>query len=380
MSWALWITGPPGTGKTARARAAADRLAADGQHVEVLELDEMRKLVTPKPTYGDVERALVYRALVWVAKSMVEAGVPVIIDATAHRREWRDLARLAIPAFAEVQLMCPLPVRRTREERRATGNAPPDIYARAGQPGARVPGVDVEYEEALAPELTLDTAGEDVARAADRIVALARTLGPATAARDTSAPRWAVWITGLPGSGKTTLALSVAEALDAGGIVVHVLDPAEARLFVGDAGDRTGLAEGIVHRALVYAARRLTGAGVPVIVDATAPRREWRELARHLIRHFAEVQLVCPTEICATRERAVRWRLGGVARTRPSPPPAAAPDVVLGYEPSLRPELTIHTDVEDQWTAGETVLLLARRLHRACLETGETKWDKANRA
>jgi len=243
MSWALWITGPPGTGKTARARAAADRLAADGQHVEVLELDEMRKLVTPKPTYGDVERALVYRALVWVAKSMVEAGVPVIIDATAHRREWRDLARLAIPAFAEVQLMCPLPVRRTREERRATGNAPPDIYARAGQPGARVPGVDVEYEEALAPELTLDTAAEEAARAADRIVALARTLGPAPAARDTSAPRWAVWITGLPGSGKTTLAWRVAEELGAGGIAVQVLDLAEARLFVGDAGDRTGLAE-----------------------------------------------------------------------------------------------------------------------------------------
>src|SRR6266581_5886093 len=130
MSWALWITGPPGSGKTARARAAAERLEAEGQHVEVLELDEMRKLVTPKPTYGDVERALVYRALVWVAKSMAAAGLPVIIDATAHRREWRDLARLAITAFAEVQLMCPLPVRREREQRRMPGNAPPEIYAR----------------------------------------------------------------------------------------------------------------------------------------------------------------------------------------------------------------------------------------------------------
>jgi len=378
MSWALWITGPSGSGKSARAREAAARLAAEGRHVEVLDLDEMRKLVTPRPTYSDVECALVYRALVWVAQTMVEAGLPVIIDATAHRREWRDLARAVIPAFAEVQLVCPLPLRREREEGRAPGNAPSGIYARAGLPGARVPGVDVEHEEALAPELTLDTATEDVARSAERIVALARALGPAVAPRDAS--RWAVWITGLPGSGKTTLAWRVADELGAAGIAVQVLDLTEARLFVGDAGDRTGLAEEIVHRALVYAARRLTVAGVPAIVDATAPRRAWRELARDLIRHFAEVQLVCPVETCATRERAVRWRLGGSAVRQPSPPPGAAPDVAVGYEPSLRPDLTIHTDVEDQWTAGETVLLLARRLHRACLETGDTEWDTADRA
>ena len=145
MSWAIWLTGPPGSGKSARARATAARLAAEGIRVEVLELDEMRKLVTPRPTYSDVERAFVYHALVWVAKSMVEAGFPVIIDATAHRREWRDLARLAIPAFAEIQLACPPAVRRERETHRTPGHAPPGIYARAGQPGARVPGVDVEY-------------------------------------------------------------------------------------------------------------------------------------------------------------------------------------------------------------------------------------------
>ena len=61
---------------------------------------------------------------------------------------------------------------------------------------------------------------------------------------------WAIWITGLPGSGKTTLAWRVADELGAAGIAVQVLDLAEARLFVGDAGDRTGLAEEIVHRAL----------------------------------------------------------------------------------------------------------------------------------
>lgn len=377
MSWALWITGPPGSGKSVRARATAERLADEGVAVQVLELDEMRKVVTPRPTYSDTERTLVYHALVWVAKSMVDAGFPVIIDATAHRREWRDLARLAIPAFAEVQLFCPLPVCREREAGRTSGHAPPGIYARAGEPGARVPGVDVEYEEALAPEMTIDSATEGIERTAARIAGLAHTLGPAAAARDVSGPQWALWITGLPGSGKTTLAQRVAERLEARGIGIRILDLAEARTFVGHAGDRTGLAEEIVHRTLVYAARRLTRAGVPVIVDATAPRREWRELARELIRHFAEVQLLCPAEVCSTRERAARWRLGGCTYSQPTPLPVVPPDVVIDYEPSLRPELIIHTDVQDEWSACDALVQLARRLHQTCLEATEAEWDRA---
>ena len=53
----------------------------------------------------------------------------------------------------------------------------------------------------------------------------------------------------------------------------------------------------------------LTDAGVSVIVDATAPRRVWREAARAMIPSFAEIQLLCPTDVCLERERAVRWGL-----------------------------------------------------------------------
>src|SRR5688572_28949778 len=108
MSWAIWITGLPGSGKSVIARAAADRLRAEGRRVALVEMDAMRRVVTPDPTYSDVERDRVYRALVYVAASLVEAGVPVVIDATAHWRQWRDLARGAIRHFAEVQLECPI--------------------------------------------------------------------------------------------------------------------------------------------------------------------------------------------------------------------------------------------------------------------------------
>ena len=99
-----------------------------------------------------------------------------------------------------------------------------------------------------------------------------------------------------------------------------------------------------------------------MILDATAPRRAWRELGREWITHFAEVQLICPEEICATRERAARWHLGG-ARLDPTGQ-GTAPDIALAYEESLYPELRLHTHAPDLTISVEEVLRLAKRLER----------------
>ncbi|HUM16381.1 MAG TPA: adenylyl-sulfate kinase [Candidatus Nitrosotalea sp.] len=363
MSWAIWITGPPGSGKSAIARAVETELRALGQPVKRLELDEIRKSITPAPRYSDSERDVVYRALGYLAELLVESGTPVLIDATAHRRVWRDLVRQAVPRFAEVQLVCPLEVCRQRERTRLPGHAPRDIYAQAGQPGATVPGVDVAYEPALAPELLIDTSVEPVASSVDRIMGLARDLARAA---DRPAepeaggePGWAIWITGRPGSGKSTLASRVAESLHARGARVRLLGlaPVQERLL-GDrpAGEHE---QDIVHRVLAYGAKLLTEAGVAVIVDATAGRRVWREAARASIPSFAEIQLLCPTETCLERERAVRW---GLTFEAPPPRPASTPDIVLDYEESPRADLSIRTDVYDVQAATERVLVVIQRL------------------
>jgi len=369
VSWAIWITGLPGSGKSALARAAAAELSALGEPVRVLELDEIRKTLTPSPTYSDAERDVVYRALAYMVTLLTDAGVPVIIDATAHRRAWRDLARAALPAFAEVQLICPPEVCRDRERARSPGHAPRGIYARAGRPGATVPGVDVVYEPALLPELVIDTAKESLREATLKIVALARALArlrPAESAEASGA--WAIWITGRPGSGKTTLAARVAEAAAARGIRVRVLDLAALSRFLLHEPPPSESQQEIAHRALAYAAKLLTDAGVPVIVDATAPRRAWREAARQLIPCFAEVQLKCPAEICVERERARRWRLGAEHRARAMPSGhGTRADIAVDYEESLRPELVLHTNIHDPWTTVEQVLFLIHRLHRIAL-------------
>jgi adenylylsulfate kinase len=366
VSWAVWVTGLPGSGKSVVARALASRLEELGHPAVVLELDAIRKILTLAPSYTDWERDLVYRALVYMARTLTSAGVPVIIDATAHRRAWRDFARRVIPNFAEIQLVCPLDVCRAREGERPSGNAPPGIYAAAGQPGSTVPGVDVPYEPAREPEIVVNTARDDVPTAVATIVPIALTLARSSAAgpRPYRGPGWAMWVTGLPGSGKTTLASGVADGLSALGLPVVLLELVELHDFLLAGRVGAPAEEDIVYRALVGSAKLLTDAGVPVIIDATAPRREWRELARRLIEHFAEVQLVCPPEMCTERERVVRWapavyahggRRKGIA--------GAAPDIVVAYEPALDAELTLHTDVRAVWSVVYEAVSLARRLH-----------------
>lgn len=178
MSFAIWITGPPGSGKSTIAREVVRRLAEADRPVRLLELDEVRKVVTPKPTYTDAERDVVYRALGYMAKLVVETGTPVVVDATAHRRAWRDLARRLIPRFGEVELACPLEVRMDRERTRHEGHAPQGIYAHAAEPGATVPGVNVPYESSAAADLRLDTASTDLESQVNAVMSLARRLDP----------------------------------------------------------------------------------------------------------------------------------------------------------------------------------------------------------
>lgn len=150
---AIWITGLPGSGKS----TVADALKDAHPEFIVLRMDEFRKIVTPKPTYSDSERDMVYRAIVYLAKKLTELGHNVIIDATGNLRRWRELARQSIERYIEVYLRCPIELCIQREKKRIeTHEAPKDIYKK-GAAGWPVPGMVVPYEEPLNPEITTDT-------------------------------------------------------------------------------------------------------------------------------------------------------------------------------------------------------------------------------
>jgi len=176
VAFAAWFTGLPGSGKTTIARRTARLMESRNRRVTILHLDDVRKFVTPEPTYTEQERETVYRALAYMAHLLVEQGHDVFIDATAHRARWRDAARGLIPDFAEVHIRCPLETAMNRERKRKPGMAPTGIYAKSGEKGASVPGVDVAYEEPQNPEIVVDSSADGAwelsAVIADRLVEL----------------------------------------------------------------------------------------------------------------------------------------------------------------------------------------------------------------
>lgn len=138
----------------------------------MLSIDMVRKVLTPNPSYSEEERTMVYGALVLLAHLLTQNNTNVIIDATANRRRYRDWARKRIRRFGEVYLKCPLEVCMKRERRRKERfGAPSRIYLK-GKTGASktVPGIGVQYEEPLSPEVTLDTSKLDANECAKRVV------------------------------------------------------------------------------------------------------------------------------------------------------------------------------------------------------------------
>ncbi|MBI5664988.1 MAG: adenylyl-sulfate kinase [Nitrospirae bacterium] len=171
MSWVLWITGLPGCGKSTVAIKVKEMVP----DAVVLRMDELRKIVTPAPTYSDEEREHVYRALVFSAKTLYEAGRNVIIDATGNKRSWRKLARELVPSYLEVYLECPVELCIEREKTRTeTHAAPKDIYEK-GKAGWPVPGMNVPYEAPEQPELIIDARKEPPEKAAENIVKMIKT-------------------------------------------------------------------------------------------------------------------------------------------------------------------------------------------------------------
>lgn len=170
--WTVWLTGLPGSGKSAIARRLRSKLHSRGVHSQILSTDELRKVMTPNPTYCEDERERVYATIVYIANILNQNGINVIIDGTGNRRKYRDFARRTLRKFALVYVCCPLEVCVAREKRRSGGSgAPKGIYEK-GLDGksTTVPGINVPYEEPSDAELVVDSSLIGASECAEDII------------------------------------------------------------------------------------------------------------------------------------------------------------------------------------------------------------------
>lgn len=162
-----------------------------------------------------------------------------------------------------------------------------------------------------------------------------------------------VWFTGLPCSGKSTLARALEQQLRSIERQVEVLDGDEVRtrLTKGLGFSKADRDENI--RRIAYVAKLLTRARAVAIVAAVSPYREIRDEARAEIGHFVEIYVECPIEECIRRDvkgmyaKAIRGEVPNF--TGVSDP----------YEPPVRPDVTVKTGAEE---VGESLAKILCRL------------------
>lgn len=113
---------------------------------------------------------------------------------------------------------------------------------------------------------------------------------------------WAVWITGLPGCGKSTIADMLYEKVRSEGVGVVKLCMDERRKLYIPEPEYTCQEREQAYNLFVEDAVSIMESGRCVIMDGTAHEKCWRNDAREKIEFFAEVYLKCPVNMAMKRE------------------------------------------------------------------------------
>ena len=172
----------------------------------------------------------------------------------------------------------------------------------------------------------------------------------------TKAPGFTLWLTGLSGAGKSTIAHAVAERLRALGVPVEILDGDEVRLNLSKGLGFSREDRDTNVRRIGYVAKLLTRNGVAVIPAAISPFRSVRDEVRRDIGAFVEVHVKASLDECIRRDTKGLYRKA-LAGEIPQFTGVSDP-----YEEPVKPELVVDTEHEDVNTSTERVIARLREL------------------
>jgi adenylylsulfate kinase len=149
-----------------------------------------------------------------------------------------------------------------------------------------------------------------------------------------------LWLTGLSGAGKSTIAAKLGPALAERGHRVELLDGDEVRtnLCQGLGFSRADRDTNIAR--IGYVANKLATHGVAVVVAAISPYREARDRVRAAVDTFVEVHVAAPLDVCAQRD------VKGLYAKALSGELPNFTGVSDPYEPPTNPEIVLHTEAE----------------------------------
>jgi adenylylsulfate kinase len=166
-----------------------------------------------------------------------------------------------------------------------------------------------------------------------------------------------LWFTGLPASGKTTLANLVCDALRQQAYQVELLDSDTFVPYVGDFFEATPSGRDLNARIMAIVAAFLNKHKIICVVAATTPRLKVRERNRKIIDKYLEVYCKCSLRVAEQRDPRGLYQL-------------AKREIISNftgvdemYEEPLAPEIVIQTDTTSIPESVEIIMAYLKQHH-----------------
>jgi len=158
-----------------------------------------------------------------------------------------------------------------------------------------------------------------------------------------------LWFTGLPCSGKTTIARKVKSILEEKGIDTELLDGDTIRDYIKNK-DFSKEGRNKHLRYIAVMAKLLEKRGVGVLCSFVSPYRENRDFARSICENFIEVYVKASIEECMRRDVKGMYKLAKEGKIK------NFTGIDDPYEEPLNPEIILETDEETVEESAEKVI------------------------
>ncbi|MBU6355030.1 MAG: adenylyl-sulfate kinase [Cyanobacteria bacterium REEB498] len=168
----LWFTGLSGSGKSTLANAVNAALFEQGLACYVLDGDNIRHGLCKDLGFSDADREENIRRIGEVSKLFLDAGVVVLTAFVSPFKADRDRARALVAAgdFIEIHCAASLDVCEQRDTK--------GLYAKARAGDIKdFTGISSPYEAPEAPELRVDTGGQNLEQSVELVLQHLRSAG-----------------------------------------------------------------------------------------------------------------------------------------------------------------------------------------------------------
>lgn len=170
MSFTLWFTGLPSSGKSTVAKRVENELASKGINIHNLDGDDLRAKLHPDLGFTKEERGTNNKRIAFICDLLNRNGVSSIVAAISPFEEYRKYAEEMIDNFFLVYVECPVEECKKRD--------PKNLYQKAEEGKIEnFTGVNHPYEEPKNPDVKVNTAELSVEEAKEKVLDKLRESG-----------------------------------------------------------------------------------------------------------------------------------------------------------------------------------------------------------